>query len=102
VGPRRTIPIMWGQVPERLLSGVAISLEVVWLFCAAGIATWVLGVTGADVGPLADAGIVTLIWLVPIGVVVAFDVVDRRKRHGAPVPARHKGPVNPDPVHTSH
>jgi hypothetical protein len=95
---------MWKQVSERLLSGMAISFELAWFVCAVGTATWILGVTGTNVGPWAYVGIFTLIWLLPIGVVVAFDeFVVRRIRYGARLSGRHKrGPVDPNQVRTAH
>jgi len=91
---------MWRQVRDRLLSGVAISFEVAWLLCAVGIAVWVVGVTGMDAERRGVIGLATLIWLVPVGLVVALDeFVIRRIRYGPPLPGRHKrGPVDPDQV----
>jgi len=93
-------PTMRRQARERLLSGVAISLEVAWLLCAVGIAVWVVEVAGMDAGGKGVVGLAALIWLVPVGVVVGVDeFVVRRIRYGPAVPGRHKrGSSEPDQV----
>jgi hypothetical protein len=93
---------MWKQVRERLLSGVAILLMLAWLACAVGIAMWVVSVTGLEVRRKGAIGLVLLIYLVPIGVVVALDeFVIRRIRYGPRVPGRHtRGTLDPDQLHT--
>jgi hypothetical protein len=89
---------MWKRVRERLLSGVAILLMVAWLACTVGIAIWVVRVTGIDVQRKSAVGLVVLIYLVPIGAVVAVDeFVIRRIRYGPPGPGRRKrGTLDPD------
>ena len=91
-------PAMWKRVRERLLSGVAILLLVAWLACAVGIAMWVAQVTGIDVGRKGAVGLLVVIYLVPIGAVVAVDeFVVRRIRYGPPLPGRRKrGALDPD------
>lgn len=73
-------------------------LTLAWLVCAFGIAVWVVDVTGIEVRRKGAAGLVLLIFLVPIGVVVALDeFVIRRIRYGPPNPGRHKrGDLDPD------
>ena len=95
-------PTIWKQVRDRLLSGGAILLLLAWLVCAAGIVTRVVSVTGLEVRRKGAIGLALLVYLVPIGVVVALDeFVIRRIRYGLPAPARHKrGTLDPDQVHT--
>jgi hypothetical protein len=89
---------MWIRVRERLLSGVAILLMLVWLAGAVGIVVWLVGATGLEVRRKGALGLVLLIYFVPIGVTVALDeFVLRRIRYGPPVPGRHKrGTLDPD------
>lgn len=93
---------MWKRVRQRLLSGAAILLLVTWLACAVGIAIWVVRMTDIDVRLRGAVGLVVLIYLVPIGVVVAVDeFVIRRIRYGPPVPGRRKrGALDPDQLRT--
>jgi hypothetical protein len=93
---------MWKQVGDRLLSGVAILLMLAWLACAVGIAVWVVSETGIEVRRKGAVGLVLMIYLAPIGVVVALDeFVIRRIRYGPPAPGRHeRGALYPDQLRT--
>jgi hypothetical protein len=80
---------MWGRVRERLLSGIGIMLMCAWLVCSVGIATWLESATGIEVRR-GVVGLVALIFLLPIGTVVAFDeFVVHRIKHGPRHPGRH-------------
>ena len=82
---------MWKRVRERLPSGVEGLFVIAWLAGALVIAAGVLGLTGTDVGRSGLLGLTTVIFLVPIGVLVALDeLVIRRIRYGPPVPGRRK------------
>lgn len=82
---------MWQRVRGRLLSGSAMLLMIAWLVCAVVIAAWVAGATGFELGRKGRGGLVLLIFLAPIGVVVAFDeFIIRRIRYGPPAPGRRK------------
>lgn len=82
---------MWERVQDRLLSGVAVVLIVAWLAGAVVITAWLVRTTGIDVRRKDAVGLFMLIYLVPIGLVVAVDeFVIRRIRYGPPPPGRRK------------
>lgn len=82
---------MWKQVQNRLLSGIGVLLMVAWLAGAIAITICVVRATGIDVRRKGALGLVTLIYLVPIGLAVAVDeFIVRRVKYGPPVPGRRK------------
>lgn len=82
---------MWSRIRERLLSGVVILLMLAWFAGSIGIAIWLDDRAGLDLSGRGAVALVSLIWLVPIGVATAVDeLVIRRIRYGPPTPGRRK------------
>ena len=89
---------MWKRLWERLLSGFGILLMGGWFVCAILITIWVVQIAGVEARPKGFAGLALMIFLVPIGIVVAVDeFVIRRIKYGPPAPGRRRrGHLNPE------
>ena len=89
---------MWKRLREQFLSGFAIMLTTGWFACAILLAIWVVHVTGIEVRRKGFGGLVLMIFLVPVGIVVAIDeFVARPIKYGPPAPGRRKrGRADPD------
>lgn len=82
---------MWKRLSRRLLSGFVILLMAGWFVCAILIAMGVVRSSDLEVRGKGFGGLVLVIFLVPVGIMVAIDeFVVRRIKYGPPTPGRRK------------
>jgi hypothetical protein len=92
LGRRRyTIRFMLRRALRGVLSAASLALILAWFAGSIALAIWVFRVTGIPAGRKAGFGLWMMIYLVPIGLFVAFDeFLLRRIRYGPPTLGRRK------------
>jgi hypothetical protein len=76
---------MWGRLRKRLLSAGPALLYLAWFFGAVAIAMGPLGVEPQR----GNLWVVMLIFLAPVGVMIAVEELVHRIRNGPQAPGRH-------------